>query len=256
MYGAAVSAESMARPVITVIQNDPDVPLDRFSRWLDGAEVRVVQAWTGEQLPAVEHLGNGLLVLGGEMNALDDVASPWLPPLRALLADAVATSVPTLGICLGAQLLALATGGRVVVSAPPGREAGIIPVRWRPEAAGDLLVGSLAAGSRPGERVVTPLPSMHADAVVDLPAGAVWLADSPRYPYQAFRIRSAWGVQFHPEVSPRTLEVWAEGCDDLDPAAVAAEALAADEQVAASGEAIARAFVTVVAAAAAASVAA
>ena len=57
-----------------------------------------------------------------------------------LNALASAAGLPTLGICLGAQLLAVATGGRVQVAAPPGREAGVIDVHPRPEAAADALL--------------------------------------------------------------------------------------------------------------------
>ena len=51
---------------------------------------------------------DALLVLGGAMGAADDDVAPWLPAVRALLAEAVRTELPTLGVCLGGQLLALA----------------------------------------------------------------------------------------------------------------------------------------------------
>ena len=52
--------------------------------------------------------------------------------------------------------------------------------------------------------------SMHRDAITELPPGAVWLAESAVYPYQAFRIgERAWGLQFHPEVSPTRYRRWA-----------------------------------------------
>ncbi|WP_028046251.1 type 1 glutamine amidotransferase [Cellulomonas sp. URHE0023] len=228
------------RPVITVIQSSPDVQLDRFADWLGDVEVRVVAAFSGEPVPLAEEAGDGLIVLGGRMSAHDDTIAPWLPEVRALLSDASTRGVPTLGICLGAQLLAVARGGRVQVAAPPGREAGLADVRWRPEAVGDVVVGAVAALA--DDRHRTPQPSMHADAVVDLPRGAVWLASSQMYPYQAFRVGSAWGVQFHPEASSETLRTWADTHDDVDTEAVVAAYDARVDEVTVVGRALAESF--------------
>ena len=232
------------RPVVTAIQSSPDVHLDRFAGWLAGAagdiELRIVAAHAGESVPLADEVGDGLVVLGGHMSAHSDADAPWLPEVRALLADASTTGVPTFGICLGAQLLAVARGGRVQVAAPPGREAGLAAVRWRPEAVGDAVVGPVLTLA--DERSATLQPSMHADAVVDLPRGAVWLASSPMYPYQAFRIGSAWGVQFHPEASAETLRAWADGYDDVDTEAVLASYAAHADHVAAVGRTLAESF--------------
>lgn len=227
-------------PVVTVLQHDADVPLDRFADWLGDVEVVVVRAFEGDAVPT-ELTTDGLIVLGGHMNAHADDVAPWLPATRALLAAAVATRVPTLGICLGAQLLASACGGHVEVTAPPGREAQIVDVRWRAEAAGDPVLAKVAANGR-----TAPLPSMHADAIVDLPRGAVWLGSSAMYPYQAFRLGTAWGLQFHPEASAGTLRHWADAYDDVDTAAVMEAFTARDVEIAAAGEAIATGFADVV----------
>jgi GMP synthase (glutamine-hydrolysing) len=108
-----------------------------------------------------------------------------------------------------------------------------------------VLVGALAAGGRS-----TPMPTMHADAIVDLPRAATWLAASRMYPYQAFRIGSAWGVQFHPEASPALLHDWAVATGE-DVAAIDQVVAAHDAAVAPAGATIARAFAGVVAARAA-----
>ena len=232
---------------LTVVQSSPDAPLDRLAGWWQSAELTVVRADLGEPLPAIDRVGDGLVVLGGLMNAYDDAGSPWLPALRALLADAVAASVPTLGICLGAQLLAVATGGRVQVQAPPGAEVGVVDIWWRPEAGSDALVGPLVAGL-PGhvERKVSAQPTMHSDAVVDLPPRAVWLASSDQYPYQTFRVGSAWGFQFHPEVSGPTLRGWVEGDETVDAAAVCAQYAAREDELVSTGAVLAGAFLDVV----------
>lgn len=237
---------SATAPLLTVVHLDETAPLDRFADHLDGVRLRHVRAHAGQDAGPAADL-DGLLVLGGQMSA-HDVHEPGIAETRALLADAVAAGVPTLGICLGAQLLAAATGGRVHVAAPPGSEVGIVDVRWRPEATADPLVGPLATAAA-AETRSTPMPTMHDDAIVDLPPGATWLAASRTYPYQAFRVGDrAWGLQFHPEVSPATMHLWAELAGDVDVTAIDAAVAEADERVRADGATIARTFAALVAA--------
>lgn len=194
---------------LLVVEHQDTCSADRLGGWLEeaGVVLDVLRPYRGDALP--DEVGaDGLLVLGGAMGAYDDSAAPWLPATRRLLAAAVGDGTPTLGVCLGAQLLAVACGGRVEVG-DGGIEAGVVDVRWREEAAGDPLVGGLAGTSSAG-------PSMHLDAVVELPPGAVWLAQTSAYPHQAFRLGDrAWGVQFHPEVSLPTFRTWsAHHADD------------------------------------------
>lgn len=230
--------------VVTVVQHEDGVPLDRFAEWLAPARLRLVRAHRGDAVPTdPADVGDGLVVLGGTMDAYADDVAPWLVPTRALLAAVADSGVPTLGVCLGAQLLAVATGGRVEVGAAAGRESGVVTVRWRDAAADDPLVAGLVSGPAAGSR----FPTMHADAVVDLPAHAVPLGLSDLYPHQAFRVGSAWGVQFHPETSVATFRRWAEE----EPAVDTADVVAAYEEHAAelerTGREVARAFTAVVA---------
>lgn len=218
---------------VVVVEHEPGCPLDRFADWLGTQPVEVVRPHEGEPVPS--SVDGALIVLGGRMSAYDDEVAPWLPDVRRLLAASVAGQVPTLGICLGAQLLAVAAGGVVDVGAPAGREAGVIDVRWRPEATDDPLVAGLpdpVAG-----------PSMHADAVVELPPTAVWLASGEMYPYQAFRVgQAAWGVQFHPEVSPATFAAWAATHSEVDSAAVTSEFVRRDDEIIDGGRGLAERF--------------
>ncbi len=229
--------------ILTVIQHAPQIPLDRFAEWFSDLphppKINLVRAWQGDQVPTVDECGDGLLVLGGFGNAHDDEATPWLPAVRDLLAQAVEAELPTLGICLGLQLLAVATGGQVQVGAPPGRETGVIDVRLRPEADTDPLMSVLVGQWGRSVR----MPSMHADAVVTLPPGAQWLAASRQYPYQAVRFgAAAWGVQFHPEASEQTLALWADALDDVDTAEVVAEVREHAEELSSAGRALAARF--------------
>lgn len=243
-----------AAPRITVIQNDRDVPMDRFAARL-GSGVRLVLAFAGEHVPSVDDVGDALVVLGGTMSAYSDDDAPWLPAVRELLAAATDAGVPTLGICLGGQLLAVAGGGSVQVAAPPGREAGAAAIAWRAAALDDPVTGP-ALASVPGALdatgahaagadavAVTRAVSMHADAVVELPDGATWLASSDMYPYQAFRWGSALGVQFHPEAGPRLAARWADRAHDVDAPAVVAEIQEHAEETARFGDGLADAFV-------------
>ncbi len=106
----------MSKPVILAIQNDPTDPPHLAGRWLMelGFEMKILRAFEGEIVPAKVPDGvAGLMPLGGHMGALDDHIADWLPNERAMLADAVARDIPIFAICLGAQLLAEATGGTV-----------------------------------------------------------------------------------------------------------------------------------------------
>lgn len=193
-----------------VIEPDATDPLDRFAEWLAdaGIPVRVVRPHAGDAVPRVL-AEQGLIVLGGAMSASDDADHPWLEDIRILLRDAVASARPTLGICLGAQLLSQALGGAVVPGLH-GVEAGVINVRLRESAAEDALFSGLEESFLMG--------SMHGDVISALPSDALWLADSETYPHQAYRVGArAWGVQFHPEISPPTYRDWVETFRSPDP---------------------------------------
>jgi GMP synthase (glutamine-hydrolysing) len=192
-------------PRIAVIQHEDAVPLDLLAPALEAAELVVVRPDAGEPLPPLAEI-DGLVVLGGSMTAYDDERAPWLPAVRTYLRDAVACGTTTLGVCLGAQLLAVALGGEVEVGAPSGPERGVVELRIRPDGEADPLFSQVVAAL--GRDVLAP--SSHSDAISALPEDAVWLASSRQYPFQAFRVGSAWGVQFHPEAGEDTFAAWTE----------------------------------------------
>ena len=170
--------------------------------WLPaaGLDLEVVEPWNGDALPdRVEH--DALIVMGGPQQAYDDGSAPWLRQTKELLRTATAEGLPVLGICLGAQLLAEATGGRVRPG-ESGPELGARLVAKRDAAIDDPLFVDL-----PLSPVVV---QWHWDEIVELPPRAVLLAASPRYPHQAFRVGvKAYGLQFHIETPPEMVRGWA-----------------------------------------------
>ncbi len=235
---------------ILVVQHQDDGGLGRLRPHLAAAaRLDVVRPDRGESLP--ERLDgvdgvDGLVVLGGSMAAWEDDRAPWLPRTRALMAEAVHEGVPLFGICLGAQLLALATGGRVEPGAA-GIEAGLSTIRPTPAAAGDPLMAALPGEGYPG-------PQGHRDAITELPPGAVLIGTGDIYRHQAYRLgAAAWAVQYHPEVTADDFEDWMrEDADAVaaagrDAADVVREVRAADARLDDLARAHATAFLGVVA---------
>ncbi len=165
-----------------------------------GIEVDQRLTDAAEPLPETLDGFDGLVVMGGPMSADSDDGFPTRRQELTLLAEAVERGLPTLGVCLGAQLLAAATGGRILRGAS-GPEIGWAPVRLHASAADDLLLASVL-----GELSVL---HWHGDTF-DLPPGGVLLASNDRYDHQAFRIGPrAWGFQFHLEVDREAVAAFA-----------------------------------------------
>ena len=94
-----------------VIENDPSYDPRRLGDWLTeaGLELTVLRPHAGDALPETLDGYLALVVMGGDQNAYPDAGgtpgAPWFPALEGLLRKAVRNRVPTLAVCLGAQLL-------------------------------------------------------------------------------------------------------------------------------------------------------
>jgi GMP synthase (glutamine-hydrolysing) len=162
------------------------------------ATIERVELDKGEAIP--DRVGlDGIVAMGGPMSVNDDDTLPWLTEEKAFISDAVRAGTPYWGVCLGVQLLAASLGARVYPGDEP--EVGLLPVELTEEASSDPVFGGLP------RRLVTL--QWHGDTF-DLPQGAVRLASSESYPNQAFRFASAYGVQFHLEVSNEMAREWAD----------------------------------------------
>ncbi len=156
---------------------------------------------------------DAVVSLGGEPSAWE------LPQEVALLREALARELPVLGVCLGAQILALAAGGSV--ARLPRRHVAWEPLRV--VASEDPVLGALPAGAA----------GLHWNQDgIEPPHGAVEVLARPDGSgAEGFRVgRQAWGVQFHPEVDADALDGWyADWGELLAPAAVTeAQARTAD----------------------------
>ena len=186
--------------VAVAIRHVPFEDLGSFERVLGDRGYAVAYADAGlDNLGALDPRGPDLLVvLGGPIGAYEEASYPFVLDELELLEKRLAADRPTLGVCLGSQLMARALGARVY----PGdrKEIG-----WATLALTDEGRRSCLRFLAPEETAVL---HWHGDTF-DLPQGAVRLASTQAYENQAF----AWGkralaLQFHAETTARGLERW------------------------------------------------
>jgi GMP synthase (glutamine-hydrolysing) len=195
---------------VLVVEHETSCPSGWIGEWLveAGVTLDVRRPHAGDTLPEDLHEHAGMLVLGGSMGADDDADHDWLTPTKDLIRLAVETTTPTLGICLGHQLAAVALGGKVARNRG-GQQIGVLDVGWTDAARDDLLLGPLSGPARAVQ--------WNNDVVTELPDGAVVLARTPAGELQAARFApSVWGVQWHPEAGEEIIRTWAE--EDRDQA--------------------------------------
>jgi GMP synthase (glutamine-hydrolysing) len=176
----------------------PSVAAQRgeFFRWIkDGVGDAWPKGWSEVDLrdPAATlphpRAASGFVVTGSASSVTE--RAPWMLRAQTWLREATTLDVPILGICFGHQLLAEALGGRVMKN-PRGREIGTVNVVLQ-----DAAVADKVFAGAPRQMAAN---ATHVDFVAQLPHGAELLASTALDPHAAFRVRRAYGVQFHPEL--------------------------------------------------------
>jgi len=163
-----------------------------------GHELDFVHVSKGEALPQSAHGFAGLIIMGGPQSA-NDTHLPYIQAELQWLAQRMHEGLPTLGICLGAQIMAKAAGA--AISASPLRELGWHPVFPTPDATSDSLFSSMPED---GVKVF----QWHGETF-SIPDAATPLVTHPEVPAQAFRLGKAqYGMQFHFEVDAPLIEQW------------------------------------------------
>ncbi len=171
-----------------------------YEDWITGglgdveSPITVVDVEGHQHLPVISEVA-AIVITGSAAMVTERIG--WMEQSASWIRQAVAQSVPLLGICFGHQLLAYALGGDVGYN-PRGLEVGTATIRLTREAGRDPLFNTM-----PGEFFAQV---SHRQSVLHLPTGARLLASSEMDPHQAFAYGAcAWGVQFHPEFDARII---------------------------------------------------
>ena len=182
-----------------------------------GYRVRYFEAGKDDLAKALNYEGL-TVILGGPIGVYETKDYPFLQQEIDLLKVRLEKNLPTLGICLGAQLIAHALGAKVY--AGHSKEIG-----W------SQLQLNIVEHNPLQALVGTEVLHWHGDTF-ELPAQAELLASSEVYPNQAFRVgKNILGLQFHPEVAADGLEKWLIGhTAELRQANINIPALRADNQ--------------------------
>jgi GMP synthase (glutamine-hydrolysing) len=183
-----------------------------------GAEVDTWRLAKQSQPPGAAGAYDAIMSFGGSAHPHQEERHPWLATEKRFLAGALVDAVPLLGICLGSELIAEVAGARM--RHLPHPEIGWYEVSLTDEGGSDPVVGAIGHSFEALE--------WHSYAV-DLPLGATALAQSSSC-LQAYRLgSSAWGLQFHAEVTSEDFQHWLDNYtidedavrEGIDPAAIA-----------------------------------
>ncbi|WP_448380079.1 type 1 glutamine amidotransferase [Gloeomargarita sp.] len=174
-----------------------------FAPWCAQAGIGLdwVEWERGDTLPDAQGY-QAVWVMGGPMNVTDEAEYPWLALEKQWIRQVVETyQIPYMGVCLGAQLLAVALGGTVGAMTKP--EVGLGPVYLTQLAKQHPLFQGVP------ERFLAL--HWHGQEVKTLPPQGVLLASSDHCRVQAYAVgEHAFGIQFHAEVEAQTVADWSQ----------------------------------------------
>jgi GMP synthase (glutamine-hydrolysing) len=184
----------MARDILIVLHSESSTA-GRIGHMLQarGYRLDIRRPCLGDDLPPTLAGHAGAMIFGGPMSAND--SDDWIAREIDWIGVPLKENKPFLGICLGAQMLAKQLGGSV-----SPHHAGLVEIGYYP-------LSPTAEGEALG-----PWPDhvyhWHREGHT-LPAGATRLAASDTFENQAFQFgRTAFGIQFHPEVTRLTMHRW------------------------------------------------
>ncbi len=175
---------------IVVFQHEPNEPPARLGDALNhhAHRLRIIRLFAGDSVPVDLDDVDAVLSMGGSANVDETEKYPWLQPEMDYLRKAHARGKPVVGICLGAQLIATALGGKVAPMATP--QVGWKPVRLSFPGQTDVLLQGL-----PWETMQFHL---HGQEVTTLPPESMPLAGSTQCKMQAFRVGTkTYAFQYH-----------------------------------------------------------
>ncbi|MBU2102813.1 MAG: type 1 glutamine amidotransferase [Candidatus Omnitrophota bacterium] len=162
-----------------------------------------VELWDKQPLPELSEC-EAIVTLGGPMNVYETKKLSFLAAEEVFLRDAVTQRIPVLGICLGAQLLAKISGANVMRA--PEQEIGWYNVSRTEQGRADALLEGLPDSFE--------VFQWHADTFT-IPPDASLIVTADVCKHQAFRVgHTAWGLQFHPEMTQPMLAEWLTRCPD------------------------------------------
>ncbi len=200
MSVVVVCLKAIMHPVL-IFRHSPTEGPGYFTTFLDrhGIPWKLVRIDAGDVVPDILNGVSGVCLMGGPMSVNDDLS--WIPPVLALIREAVASDIPVIGHCLGGQLMAKALGGSV--GANPVKEIG-----W-----GDVRITDPDA-ARPWLGDATePMLAFHWHGeTFTLPPGATRILESAYCANQAYVLNDRHiGMQCHVEMTPELVASW---CDN------------------------------------------
>lgn len=158
---------------------------------------KLIRIDMGDALPVSAEAFSGLVFMGGPMSVNDNL--PWIPPVLALIREAVEKDIPVLGHCLGGQLMSKALGG--IVGRNPVKEIGWGEITVKPGVAARMWFGET-------DRFLGF--HWHGETFT-LPEGATPLLSSAYCENQAFALGKHLGFQCHIEMTADMVHAWCKG---------------------------------------------